>query len=54
MNEVPDSELGLNEILNIVLIVIGVLLILLAIAILIRLKIAHTYFLSIRKQVLLK
>lgn len=35
---VPSSELGLSDILNILLIVVGVLLILLAIAILIKLK----------------
>lgn len=34
----PEAELGLNNILNILLIVVGVLLILLSIAILIRLK----------------
>ena len=38
VNSVSDSELGIGEILTIFLIVIGVLLILLAIAILIRLK----------------
>ena len=37
-NSMPESDLGLTNILNIFLIVIGVLLILLAIAILIRLK----------------
>ena len=37
-NSIPESDLGLTNILNIFLIVIGVLLILLAIAILIRLK----------------
>lgn len=37
-NSIPESDLGLSNILNIFLIVIGVLLILLAIAILIRLK----------------
>ncbi len=38
LNELPESGLGLNNIINIILIVIGVLLILLGIAILIRLK----------------
>lgn len=38
LNSLPESNLGLSTILNILLIVIGVLLILLAIAILIRLK----------------
>lgn len=37
-NSMPESDLGLSNILNIFLIVIGVLLILLAVAILIRLK----------------
>ena len=37
-NSIPESDLGLTNILNIFLIVIGVLLILLAVAILIRLK----------------
>ena len=37
-NSLPESDLGLSTILNIFLIVIGVLLVLLAIAILIRLK----------------
>ena len=37
-NALPESDLGLTNILNILLIVIGILLILLAIAILIRLK----------------
>lgn len=37
-NSLPESDLGLSNILNIFLIVIGVLLILLSIAILIRLK----------------
>ena len=37
-NSMPESDLGLTNILNIFLIVIGVLLILLAIAILIKLK----------------
>lgn len=37
-NSIPESDLGLSNILNIFLIVIGVLLILLSIAILIRLK----------------
>jgi len=38
LNSLPEAELGLTNILSIILIVIGVLLILLAIAILIRLK----------------
>ncbi len=38
LNQLPESSLGLNNIINIILIVIGVLLILLGIAILIRLK----------------
>ena len=38
INSMPESELGLTNILTILLIVIGILLILLAIAILIRLK----------------
>ena len=38
LDELPESGLGLNNIINIILIVIGVLLILLGIAILIRLK----------------
>lgn len=38
LNELPESGLGLNNVINIILIVIGVLLILLGIAILIRLK----------------
>ena len=37
LNDLPESELGLTNILNIILVVIGVLLILLAIAIIIRL-----------------
>lgn len=37
-NSLPESSLGLGNILNIILIVVGVLIILLAIAILIRLK----------------
>lgn len=37
-NSIPESDLGLSNILNIFLIVIGILLILLSIAILIRLK----------------
>lgn len=37
-NNLPESQLGLANILNILLIVVGVLLILLGIAILIRLK----------------
>ena len=38
INSMPESDLGLSNILNIFLIVIGILLILLAIAILIRLR----------------
>lgn len=38
VSSLPESDLGLTNILNIMLIVIGLLLILLAIAILIRLK----------------
>lgn len=38
LNSLPEAELGLTNILSILLIVIGVLLILLSIAILIRLK----------------
>lgn len=38
LNTLPEAELGLTNILSIILIVVGVLLILLAIAILIRLK----------------
>lgn len=38
LNNLPESGLGLTNILNIFLIVVGILLILLAIAILIRLK----------------
>lgn len=38
VNSLPESELGLTNILNILLITVGVVLILLAIAILIRLK----------------
>lgn len=38
LDQLPESGLGLNNIINIILIVIGVLLILLGIAILIRLK----------------
>lgn len=38
LNNLPEAELGLTNILCIILIVIGILLILLAIAILIRLK----------------
>ena len=38
LNSMPETELGFENILNIVLIVIGILLILLGIAILIRLK----------------
>lgn len=37
-NSLPESDLGLSNILNILLIVIGILLVLLSIAILIRLK----------------
>lgn len=37
-NSLPEAELGLTNILSIILIVIGILLILLAIAIIIRLK----------------
>ena len=38
LSNLPEAQLGLTNILNIILIVIGVLLILLAIAIIIRLK----------------
>jgi len=38
LNSLPEAELGLTNILSIILIVIGILLILLAIAIIIRLK----------------
>lgn len=38
LNQLPEAGLGLTNILNIILIVIGILLILLGIAILIRLK----------------
>lgn len=38
MSNLPEANLGLNNILNVILISIGVLLILFAIAILIRLK----------------
>ena len=38
ISSIPEANLGLNNILNIILIAIGILLILLAIAILIRLK----------------
>lgn len=38
LDQLPEAGLGLNNIINIILIVIGVLLILLGIAILIRLK----------------
>lgn len=38
LNSLPEAELGLSNILSIILIVIGVLLILLAIAIIIRLR----------------
>ncbi len=38
LNSMPEAELGFDSILNIVLIVIGILIILLGIAILIRLK----------------
>lgn len=38
LSSMPESELGFNTILNIILVVIGILLILLGIAILIRLK----------------
>ncbi len=38
LNSLPEADLGLNNILNILLIVIGILLILLGIAIIIRLK----------------
>lgn len=38
IDSIPESELGLTNILNILLIVIGILLVLLSIAILIRLK----------------
>ena len=37
-NSLPESNLGLSNILNILLIVIGILLVLLGIAIIIRLK----------------
>ncbi len=38
MNDLPENELGFTNILNIILIVVGILLILLGIAIMIRLK----------------
>lgn len=38
LSQLPEASLGLNNIINIILIVIGVLLILLGIAIMIRLK----------------
>ena len=38
INSLPEADLGLNNVLNILLIVIGILLILLGIAIIIRLK----------------
>lgn len=38
LNQLPEAGLGLNNIINIILIVVGVLLILLGIAILIRIK----------------
>lgn len=38
ISELPEANLGLNNVLNVILIAIGVLLILFAIAILIRLK----------------
>jgi hypothetical protein len=38
LNNLPEANLGLNNILNVILISLGVLLILFAIAILIRLK----------------
>lgn len=38
LNSLPEAQLGLTNILSIILIVIGILLILLAIAIIIRLK----------------
>ncbi|MCI8481600.1 MAG: hypothetical protein HFJ27_00430 [Clostridia bacterium] len=38
LNQLPEAELGLNNIINIILIVIGILLVLLGIAIIIRLK----------------
>jgi hypothetical protein len=38
LNNLPEANLGLNNVLNVILISIGVLLILFAIAILIRLK----------------
>ncbi|MBO5478839.1 MAG: hypothetical protein J6A04_03910 [Clostridia bacterium] len=38
LNQLPESNLGLNNVINIILIVIGILLVLLGIAIIIRLK----------------
>lgn len=38
LNDLPEASLGLNNVINIILIVIGILLVLLGIAIIIRLK----------------